>query len=528
MPACPSEATVLAFVEGELTPTDRNGMEAHLVDCDECRMLVSELARSAAPPNDSLEPALAITAPASSGSGSGAPVAPKRTGAGAAVGPVRVGDILAGKYVVERVLGMGGMGVVVAAMHRELAQRVALKFLLPAAFEAPGAQARFLREARSAASIQSEHVARVMDMGTLETGAPFFVMEYLDGVDLGEKLKRDGRIAPQLAVELVLQACEAIAEAHALGIIHRDLKPANLFLSKRPDGTPMVKVLDFGISKSEGGSQGTLTTQSSTMGSPRYMSPEQLRSARDVDARTDVWSLGVILFELVAGKPPFDGVSMVNLCTAIATDAPPFLRAVCPSAPESLERAVASCLAKDRDERMPSVAALARALDKIATGPARASIERIVRLSGAPQSQGRTIPTPREVTESHTRRNWIAGIGAAGAFALLFGSMALWPDRPKSPSALDAGDAKAVAVENAPTPTPTPASPAPDAAPETSSPTSTANVSVPVVGTPPPTLRVKRTFEPAPTPAHQLPVDGGRGMPATSSSVGQSGLLERK
>src|SRR6266542_4042743 len=163
--------------------------------------------------------------------------------------PVSEGDLLAGKYRVERVLGGGGMGVVVAAHHLQLARRVALKFLLPEACSQPGSVERFLREARSAAQIGSEHVARVSDVGTLETGAPYMVMEYLKGDDLSQVLKTRGRLPLQEALDYVLQACEAVAEAHAIGIVHRDLKPANLFLTQRADGSPLVKVLDFGISK---------------------------------------------------------------------------------------------------------------------------------------------------------------------------------------------------------------------------------------------------------------------------------------
>ena len=202
--------------------------------------------------------------------------------------PVEVGEVVAGKYRVDRVLGTGGMGVVLAATQVDLDRRVAIKFLLPAALKNPEVVARFSREARSAAKIQSEHVARVIDVGVLPTGAPYMVMEYLDGSDLAQRISAGERLPLAEAVRYVLEACEALAEAHAAGIVHRDLKPANLFLARRPDRTSSVKVLDFGISKSPVGDGGITSTQA-VMGSPLYMSPEQLVSAKRVDHRTDIW-----------------------------------------------------------------------------------------------------------------------------------------------------------------------------------------------------------------------------------------------
>ena len=241
---------------------------------------------------------------------------------------VRPGDILAGKYRVERVLGIGGMGAVVAAHHLQLGERVALKFLLPEALTSAEAVGRFVREARAAVRIKSDYVARVIDVGRLENSAPYMVMEYLEGTDLAGWLRRWGPLPAEQAVEFVLQACVAIADAHGLGIVHRDLKPANLFCTRRSDGQLVVKVLDFGISKltdgapSEPGAMAATRT-SAVMGSPLYMSPEQFRSAKTVDARTDIWSLGVILFELLGGVVPFQGEGFGELAVKIATqDAP--------------------------------------------------------------------------------------------------------------------------------------------------------------------------------------------------------------
>src|SRR5262245_41329189 len=225
--------------------------------------------------------------------------------------PVGEGTMLADKYRVERVLGRGGMGVVVAATHVELDQRVALKFLLPEAMESVEVVERFAREARAAVKIESEHVARVIDVGKLENGLPYMVMEYLNGRDLAALLDEQIKLSIDDALEYTLQACEAIAQAHALGIIHRDLKPANLFVTNRADGTTSIKVLDFGISKvSLAGSspaEMNLTQTAAIMGSPTYMSPEQMRASRDVDPRADIWALGVIMYELLAGQPPFMG-----------------------------------------------------------------------------------------------------------------------------------------------------------------------------------------------------------------------------
>jgi serine/threonine protein kinase len=223
---------------------------------------------------------------------------------------VITGAMLAGKYRIEHVLGEGGMGVVVAATNEALRQRVAIKLLRSGALANAKALGRFEREARAAASLRSNHVARVLDVGKLEDGRPYMVMEYLEGQDLGDVIDRVGEMPVHEAVDYVLQACEAIAEAHAAGIIHRDLKPKNLFLSRTVDGRPLVKVLDFGISKMEDAAEDmSLTRTTEIIGSPSYMSPEQLRASKGVDVRTDIWALGVILFELLTKKLPFQALT---------------------------------------------------------------------------------------------------------------------------------------------------------------------------------------------------------------------------
>jgi eukaryotic-like serine/threonine-protein kinase len=303
--------------------------------------------------------------------------------------PVNPGDVLAGKYRVERVLGEGGIGVVVAAYHLVLDQMVALKFLRTSTIGVPQALERFHREARAAARLKSEHVARVIDVGTLDQGMPYIVMEYLDGEDLSMVTRQRPLPIPE-AVAYVLQACEAMAEAHAAGIVHRDLKPANLFRTRAPDGSPHIKVLDFGIAKVAPHTTGVnagvpvpagLTHTSALMGSPLYMSPEQLESARDVDSRADVWALGAILFELITGRPPFLEDTLPQLCVTILQKEPLPPSHYADHVPEALDAVLLKCLSKRRDGRYSSVSELASALEPFAPAHALDSIRRILSTS---------------------------------------------------------------------------------------------------------------------------------------------------
>jgi serine/threonine-protein kinase len=288
--------------------------------------------------------------------------------------PVRPGDVILGRYRVERVLGAGKMGVVVSAMHVWLDQRVAIKFMIPGAAPAEQYQ-RFLREARAGARLRSPHAVRVIDLGTGEGGAPYLVMEHLEGRDLAAELRARGPLPFDEAVGYVLQACEAVAEAHALGIVHRDLKPSNMFLTRSADGAPCVKLLDFGISKTPDSI--ALTANQQSLGSPLYMPPEQLGSAKDVDARADLWSLGASLYELVAGKTPFDASSMIELCTRVLMKPPTPLATYRSDAPGGFEAVLFQCLEKDRARRFGSVGELAAALAPYAPARALPSLERI-------------------------------------------------------------------------------------------------------------------------------------------------------
>jgi len=349
------------------------------------------------------------------------------------IAPVQPGDIFDGKYRVDRVLGVGGMGIVVAATHTHLNQRVALKFLLPAALGNPQIIERFAREARAAVQIQSEHVARVIDVGTMPTGSPYMVMEFLEGTDLSEAVEKGGAMPAQQAVSYVLQACEAIAEAHALGIVHRDLKPANLFLARRTGRDSVIKVLDFGISKTSEAGSG-LTQTSAVMGSPYYMAPEQMMSSKDVDARSDIWALGIILYELLTGAPPFVADTMAEIVYMVTQRDPPPLLAKRPDVPPELADVVARCLLRDKTQRFDNVARLAAAL--VPFGPPRCeiSLERISRVLGAsmPPSGADVHSPPRMQATASTWANSHAGmgssskaplvaVGVAGAIVLVIG-----------------------------------------------------------------------------------------------------------
>jgi serine/threonine-protein kinase len=347
---------------------------------------------------------------------------------------VKEGDILAGKYRVDRVLGVGGMGIVVQATHTVLNDRVALKFLLPELLENEATAARFLREAQATVRIKSPHVARVTDVGKLENGAPYMVMEFLEGRDLGRVLE-DGPLDVETAILYLLQACEAVAAAHASGVIHRDIKPANLFLTQGPDQRPVVKVLDFGISKiANRDGVGSLTQTHTAMGSPLYMSPEQMRSAKSVDARTDVWSLGIVLYEMLTGGLPFMADTMPQLCALILETEPPSLKEAVPDLPEGLDEAVRKAIARNVDDRYQDIAEFALAVGPFA-GPAGIEsarrVARILQAAGLGSDSGdgplSVMPRPAPVASTSTafggtsssggegsQRKWLLALAAGG------------------------------------------------------------------------------------------------------------------
>lgn len=294
--------------------------------------------------------------------------------------PVTVGAIVAGKYRIERTLGVGGIGAVVLAEHTILGKRVALKFLLQSSRSLPSMVLRFEREARIAARLRSDHVAHVLDVEHLSDGTPFIVMEFLEGEDLDALIERGGPLSISTATKYVLQACVALAEAHAAGIVHRDLKPQNLFLASSPTSEPIVKVLDFGISKVQGEGVSKLTGTADVLGTPHFMAPEQFRSTRDVDARADIWSLGAILHFLVSGQLPFNGESMAQLCSAVLFEPPIPLATVRPELSPKFCAIVSTALEKDPSRRFVDVAAFAEALAPFGVDTDRAltSIRRFV------------------------------------------------------------------------------------------------------------------------------------------------------
>ncbi|HEX5661078.1 MAG TPA: protein kinase [Polyangiales bacterium] len=333
------EDTVILLAQGALGGGSLERAEEHLAQCDACRSLLAESLQDAE--HALADPDATQAVPVLDGSLDVPPV----------------GAVLVDKYRVESVIGSGGMGVVLAATHLVLGSKVAIKVL-----RRTGASeiARFLREARIAAQVKNRHIVRVFDFGQLPSGAPFLVMEFLEGRDLAQSLEA-GPLPVPLAVDYVLQACEAIAQVHELGIVHRDLKPANLFLGE----DSLVKVLDFGIFKSIGGAldlaSTALTGQHAVIGSPVYMSPEQMRGG-DVDARSDVWSLGVILYELTTAQLPFGERTLSALAIAVASEDPVPPSKLRPELGRELEQVILRCLRKRPEERYLDAGALRTAL----------------------------------------------------------------------------------------------------------------------------------------------------------------------
>jgi eukaryotic-like serine/threonine-protein kinase len=315
--------------------------------------------------------------------------------------PIKPGEMVAASYRVERVIGIGGTAVVLEAAHASQRQRVAIKMLLPENASSKEAKKRFEREERMLAQLHSEHILRIYGTGQ-HRGLPFMLLELLEGTDLGELIRRDGPLPIDQAVAYVLQACHAVAEAHSLGITHRDIKPSNLFLCRRTDGSPCIKVLDFGVSKASRpqtvGESSILTHTSAVVGSPFYMSPEQMLGSRDVDARTDIWALGVTLFELVTRTLPFAAETPKEVSWRILNDEPTSLRRLRPLYPAALESVITRCLRRRPTERWANVADFARRLADFGPDHARHAVEQIYRLvpptEEDPARESRRAATP--------------------------------------------------------------------------------------------------------------------------------------
>lgn len=330
-------------------------------------------------------------------------------------GGVQIGAVLAGRYRVDRVLGQGGMGIVVQAMHLQLHQPVAMKFLLPEVLANQQIVERFFREARAAVQLKSEHVARVIDVGSLETGIPYMVLEYLEGTDLASFPR--SRLTVGGIIDLMLQACEALGEAHSLGIVHRDIKPANFFITRLVDGALLLKVLDFGISKAPM-TGGPLTGTHTVMGTPAYMSPEQMRSSRDVDLRTDIWSLGAVLYELLQGSLPFGDDAFSAMVIRVVNDPLPKLTVRLPG---DLDAVVYRCLEKDAARRFRNTAEVAQALARYAHSETQAAIS-------VQRTRAIVGNAPRVAIEPGAAQRAPSTIsGSAGARTMLRGSRRRWP-----------------------------------------------------------------------------------------------------
>jgi len=298
------------------------------------------------------------------------------------------GTVLAGKLRVERLIGQGAMGIVLEATDITLRRRVAVKLVHPDFVNDQEKKKRFGREAYAVARLQSQHVPHVLEISELDDGTPYLVMELLEGRTLDVVLEKEGPAAIHVALDWVLQALDAIAEAHNIDLVHRDLKPANLYLARRADRPPIVKVLDFGLVKDLSVDAAKLTITGSTMGSPAYMAPEQVNVDQTIDARTDVWALGVTLFELLTHELPFDGRSIPSMLRQILHDEATPLRAKRPDAPPELEMVIRRCLAKQPDARYTNAADLARALASVrAKLPQVTEATRTVRLA-----EGTVIP----------------------------------------------------------------------------------------------------------------------------------------
>ncbi len=348
---------------------------------------------------------------------------------------IAAGEILLNRYRVEKLIGEGGTGIVVAATDLQREQRVAIK-LLRSALESDELRTRFAREARAIGKIDSEHVVLVLDAGALDNGAPYMVLEHLEGRDLARVLEEDGPMAVEQAVDCMLHVCEALEKAHAAGIIHRDLKPANLFLTRREDGSLLVKVVDFGLSKildrsltAPDGKPHEVTSAYDVLGSPRYMAPEQIRSARDVDGRTDLWSVGAVLFRLITGKYAFDAEGNVKATIAVLTGEPYELCALAPHAPRELAAVVSRCLEKDIARRFQTAEELSAALLPFASERTRRSLGRVAATAAVPEPDPEPepdqapAPLASDVPPSSKRPNRLATALVLGVVVLAVGGL---------------------------------------------------------------------------------------------------------
>jgi serine/threonine-protein kinase len=309
---------------------------------------------------------------------------------------IKPGDVIAGKYRVRTILSRS-RGYLVEAFHTEFDQRVVIRVLSPALCDDKEIE-RFRREARTLAKLESEHVARILDVGTLPDGAFYLVRQYLEGEDLGSYLKKNGRLQLQQAVTFILQASEALAHTHVHNIILRELQPSQLFLAQRMGGAPIVKIIDFGTAKlmreAAAPTAGQEMTATAMFGMSPYSSPELLRKAKNVDVRTDVWSLGTILYQMLAARPPFDG-ELAMLMLQIMKEDPPPLTSFRADLPQEINNIIGWSMAKDVDGRFANVHAFAHSLTPYASPEGQVLIQRIGEITtAAKQAKQKPAYTP--------------------------------------------------------------------------------------------------------------------------------------
>jgi serine/threonine-protein kinase len=350
--ACPGRDRIARFVEGTLSPDDEDSLRGHTDVCATCRRLVADIG---------------------AGTGSVPFIAePPKTREAEREGVIGPGALVGGKYRIARLIGTGGMGKVFAAVHVDLGHTLAIKVMHPEMARDADSVKRFLREGRAAALLKSDHAARINDVGRLPSGVPFLVMEYLEGEDLDRRRKR-GPMQVEEVVDYMLQALAAITEAHGAGLVHRDIKPQNLFLAQLPDGRVRVKVLDFGLAKelpTLNRSNSALTTDNMILGSPHFMSPEQIRNPMNVDGRTDIWAVGATMFMLLAGQAPFTSNTIHGLLARILSDPAPRASDVRTDIPPALDIIIDRCMAKEVTARFQTVTELTAALREVFPGDA--------------------------------------------------------------------------------------------------------------------------------------------------------------
>ncbi len=325
-------------------------------------------------------------------------------------GGARTGEVLAGKYRLERLLGRGGMGEVYEARHVVVGRRFAVKFLHAGAAASAGASARFLREAQAAGALESPHLAAVLDFDRAADGAPFLVMELLDGESLARVLQREQRLPLPRVLGLLLQAAAGLGVAHRAGIVHRDLKPDNLLLVPRADGSELLKIVDFGVAKLlDEAALGDVTQSGAVLGTPFYMAPEQARGERQVDQRVDIHALGVIAYELLSGTKPHPGESYNAILAHILTEPVEPLGRLCPTLPKALVAVIERAMAFDASARHPSIDALAADLARFAAREVMVRAD-AVDLTAASAGSG-VGETRAETSDGDARRREAEGRG---------------------------------------------------------------------------------------------------------------------